>query len=76
MQQSPPVPDVPPLEVEIVSRLQRLRRERGCSLQEVYDATGIHIARLEARRANMTITTLAALCRFYNVTLAEFFTGL
>lgn len=76
MQQRPPVPDVPPLEVEIVHRLQRLRQERGYTLQEVYDTTGIHIARLEARKTNMTINTLATLCRFYGTPLAEFFRGL
>ncbi len=64
------------LEAEVVQRLQRLRRERGYSLQEVYDATGIHVARLEASKANMTVITLAALCRHYEVTLAEFFHGL
>jgi transcriptional regulator with XRE-family HTH domain len=67
---------VPAVENEVVYRLQLLRREKGYTLQEVYDTTGIHIARIEARRANMTISTLASLCRFYGVTLAEFFRGL
>jgi transcriptional regulator with XRE-family HTH domain len=71
-----PLFEAPSLEVEVVHRLQRLRRERGLSLQEVYDATGIHIARLEARKANMTVLTLATLCRHYEVTLADFFRGL
>lgn len=71
-----PSPDEFALEIEVVHRLQRLRRERGYTLQEVYDATGIHIARLEARKANMTVLTLAALCRYYEVTLADFFHGL
>lgn len=72
----PPFPDTPSLEVEVVYRLKRLRRERGYTLQEVYDATGIHVARLEASKANMTVMTLAALCRHYGVTLADFFRGL
>ena len=72
----PSVPNVPSLEAEVVHRLQRLRRERGYTLQEVYDKTGIHVARLEASKANMTVLTLAALCRHYEVTLAEFFRGL
>jgi len=66
----------PTIEAEVVHRLQQLRRERGNTQQEVYDATGIHIARLEARRANMTISTLASLCRFYGITMADFFRGL
>ena len=67
---------VPPIEAEVVYRLQQLRRKKGITQQEVYDATGIHVARLEARRANMTISTLASLCHFYGITLAEFFQGL
>lgn len=65
--------DFPP---EVVRRLQRLRRERGHTLQEVYDATGIHVARLEASKANLTVVTLAALCRYYEITLADFFHGM
>lgn len=72
----PLLPDGFSLEAEVVLRLQRLRRERGYTLQEVYDATGVHVARLEARRANMTIVTLAALCRHYEIPLADFFQGL
>lgn len=64
------------LEVEVVRRLRQLRRERGYTLQEVYDATGIHIARLEALKANTTVSTLGILCRHYEVTLADFFRGL
>ena len=69
-------PPLDPLPLEIVNRLQRLRRARGLTLQEVYDATGIHVARLEASKANMRVATLAALCQYYDISLAEFFQGL
>lgn len=62
--------------LEIVHRLQRLRRTRGLTLQEVYDATGIHVARLEASKTNMRVTTLAVLCQYYDISLAEFFQDL
>lgn len=64
------------LEAEVVYRLQRLRQERGYTLQEVYDATGVHIARLESKKANMTVTTLGTLCHFYDISLEVFFQGL
>jgi hypothetical protein len=64
----PPFSDASSLEVEVIYRLRRLRRERGYTLQEVYDAT--------ANKSNMTVITLAALCRHYEVTLADFFRGL
>ena len=71
-----PSPPPDPLPLEIVHRLQRLRRARGLTLQEVYDATGIHIARLEANKTNMRVATLAVLCQHYDISLAEFFQGL
>ena len=69
-----PLSDTLPL--EIVHRLQRLRRARGYTLQEVYDATGVHIARLEANKTNMRVATLAVLCQYYEISLADFFQGL
>ena len=64
------------LPLEIVYRLQRLRQARGHTLQEVYDATGIHVARLEANKTNLRVATLAVLCQYYEISLTEFFQGL
>ncbi|MBT2559250.1 helix-turn-helix transcriptional regulator [Hymenobacter sp. ISL-91] len=49
---------------------------RHLSQQEVYDATGIHIGRLEAKPVNLTMRTLIILCRYYDVPLAPLFAGL
>ena len=67
------VPPVEEVTAEVVRRLQQLRKQRGLTLQEVYDATGIHVARLEAKKANLTVHTLVVLCRYYETSLAEFF---
>lgn len=61
-----------PLLQEVARRLKALRESQRRTLQEVYDATGIHIARIEATRQNVTIVTLAALCRYYGITISEF----
>lgn len=61
---------------EIVHRLQQLRRTRQRTQQEVYDATGVHIGRLEAQQANVTLRTLVTLCRYYGISLAQLFQGL
>ncbi|PJJ54604.1 helix-turn-helix domain-containing protein [Hymenobacter chitinivorans] len=57
---------------EIARRLKALRESQQRTLQEVYDATGIHIARIEARRQNVTLATLAALCQYYHTSLSDF----
>jgi transcriptional regulator with XRE-family HTH domain len=61
----------PPLLRELVHRLKALREGRKLTLLEVYDATGIHIGRVESRHLNITVTTLAVLCQHYQVTLSE-----
>jgi transcriptional regulator with XRE-family HTH domain len=66
----------PELLLELTRRLKVLREEQGLTLQEVYDVTGIHIARIEARRLNVTITTLAVLASHYKTTLAELLVGI
>jgi transcriptional regulator with XRE-family HTH domain len=60
----------------LIQRLQQLRQARELTQQEVYNDTGVHIGRLEAQRANMTLRTLVVLCRYYHVSLAELFQGL
>jgi transcriptional regulator with XRE-family HTH domain len=61
----------PPLLLELAQRLKTLREQNQLTLQEVYDATGIHIGRIESNRLNVTITTLAVLCKHYQITLSE-----
>jgi len=41
------------------------------ALPSVYDAIGVQIGHLEAQQANITIRTLAILCRYYGISLAE-----
>lgn len=38
--------------------------------------TGIHVARIEANRLNVTVTTLDTLCRYYDTTMADLLQGI
>lgn len=58
---------------QIVSLLKQLREENGLTQEDVYNDTGIHIARIETRRVNISISTLAALSNYFNLTLEDFF---
>jgi transcriptional regulator with XRE-family HTH domain len=62
---------VPPALVTLATRLKAAREHKHLTLQEVYDLTGIHVGRLEANRANMTVLTLLTLCSFYEVQPAD-----
>ena len=57
----------------IAKRLKAVRAERGLSQEIVFNDTQIHIARIETGRANVSISTLNDLCKYYSITLQDFF---
>ena len=54
-------------------RLKGLRVEKQLSQETVFYDTSIHIARIETGKLNISISTLNAICEYYQVSLAEFF---
>jgi transcriptional regulator with XRE-family HTH domain len=54
---------------ELARRLKALREERHLTQQEVYDATGVHVGRLESGKRNVALLTVAVLCRYYRIEL-------
>lgn len=62
--------------LELARRLKAVREARRQTLQEVYDETGIHVARLETGRRSVALRTVAVLCRYYQVELSQVVAGL
>jgi transcriptional regulator with XRE-family HTH domain len=56
----------------IATVLKELREAKDVSQEEVYNDTNIHVGRIETANANPTISTLAALCKYFDLTLSEF----
>lgn len=61
------------LQLLIAQKLKRLREEKGVSQQQVYNDTDVHIGRLETAKNNATVNTIAILCSYFDITLADFF---
>ena len=61
------------LMAQIVLNLKDLRAQKKISQLEVYHDTDINIARIESRKSNITVSTLAKLCEYYQISLGEFF---
>ncbi|WP_369811236.1 helix-turn-helix domain-containing protein [Hymenobacter convexus] len=55
---------------ELARRLKTAREERHLTQQEVYDATGVHVGRLEVGHRDPALSTIAVLCQHYGVSLA------
>ena len=52
--------------------LKELRDEKELSQEEVYNDTNIHIGRIETGKGNISVSTLAALCKYYGIKLSDF----
>jgi transcriptional regulator with XRE-family HTH domain len=53
--------------------LKELREENGLTQEDVYNDTNIHIGRIETANANLNVSTLSALCAYFNIELSAFF---
>ena len=59
--------------LKIAFKLRILRRKLGQTQREVSKATGQNIGNIEAGKLNIIISTLDLLCKYYGLTLVEFF---
>ena len=53
--------------------VKELRERKGVSQETVYNDTNIHIGRIETAKANLTVGTLSALCKYFKIRLSDFF---
>jgi transcriptional regulator with XRE-family HTH domain len=57
----------------VAARVKQLRESKKVTLEVFYHDTSIHLARIESGKANITLSTLEAICTYLGITLAEFF---
>jgi transcriptional regulator with XRE-family HTH domain len=53
--------------------IKRLREEKGITQEQVYHETNIHIGRIETSKANLSVSTLSALCSYFKIKLSDFY---
>lgn len=58
---------------KISTKLKILREKAKLTQEDVYNDTGIHISRIETGKVNITVSTLSALCDYFNLKLSTFF---
>lgn len=61
---------------KIGKRIRALREKAGLTQEDVYNDTGIHIGRIETSNSNVTVSTIDALCKYFETSLDNFFRGL
>lgn len=57
----------------LILTLKELRKSRGITLETFYFDTGIHLARIEQGKTNITISTLSKICNYFEISLIDFF---
>ena len=53
--------------------IKELREEKGLTQEEVYNDTNIHVGRIETAKANLSVSTLSALCKYFKIRVSDFF---
>jgi len=61
---------------KMAARLKFVREKAGVTQEQFFNDTGIHLARIETGTSNITISTLDAICRYFNITIEQFFKGI
>ena len=56
---------------DIAIQVKRIRESKGLTQEEVYNDTGIHVGRIETAKSNVTVSTLDALCKYYDLQLHQ-----
>jgi len=59
--------------LELAKRVKELRKLKGVSQQNAYNDTGIHFARIEQGKIDVSYTTLLRVCEYFELSLSEFF---
>lgn len=58
---------------KIAVTIKALREQKQLTQEDVFIDTNIHIGRIETARSNTSISTLAAICKYFKISLSEFF---
>ena len=57
----------------IILTIKEVRKSSGITLETFYFDTGIHLARIEQGKTNISVSTLSKICNYFNLSLADFF---
>lgn len=56
----------------LAKRLKELRKHKNVTQEDVYNDTGIHVARIEQGKRDISFTTLCKLAEYFEVGLENF----
>jgi transcriptional regulator with XRE-family HTH domain len=60
----------------IAKKVKKLREDRNMSQADVFNDTGIHIGRIEVGDRDISISTVRAVCNYFDLSISDFFSDL
>lgn len=60
----------------IALRVKQLRDEKDITQEVFYNDTGINIGRIERAKRDFSMSTLHSICKYFKVSITEFFEGI
>lgn len=57
---------------KIAARVKQLRKERNLRQLDFYHDTEIHIGRIESGNSNISVSTLNAICKYFNISIFQY----
>ena len=61
------------LSQKIVLCIKEIRKAKNVTLEAFYFDTGIHLARIEQGKQNITVATLSKICDYFEINLSDYF---
>ena len=58
---------------QVIECIKDIRKSKNVTLEIFYIDTGIHLARIEQGKTNLTVSTLSKICYYFDITLVDFF---
>lgn len=58
--------------LHLARRIKELRKTKGVTQEQMYNDTGIHVARIEQGKRDISFTTLLKIAKYFEVYLDEF----
>ena len=58
---------------KVVIAIKIIRKSKKVTLEVFYFDTGIHIARIEQGKSNITVSTLSKICTYFDMSIVDFF---
>lgn len=59
--------------IKIIANIKATRKSKNITLEVFYFDTGIHLARIEQGKINITISTLSKICNYFDLSISDFF---